>query len=208
MATRPPIPPPAATPPARGKGKTLLHGVGGRNPLVLLAGGGALVVVVVALAHRSGSSSGQGATTAANPAATYDSSMSDYQNYFQDQLNNLETQIGNLNKTPTGGTTTPAPVPLPKPGVPSAHPIVSGKTPVPAPTPAPAPKPASHTQQVVTVTGGDTLSSIAAKFGETWQQVWAYNLQAGVRSAADQATLKKRGPNLIYRGEQIYIPKK
>lgn len=177
----------------------MLHGVGGRNPWLLLGGGGALVVVVVALARRSSSANSQGATTAANPTGTYDSSLNDFEGYFQDQLSNLQQQIANQ----------PAPTSAPLPVSQGPNPPAKAGAPTPVFAPAPAPRPAaSRTQDIVRVQSGNTLSGIAAKFGETWQQVWAYNLQPGVRSAADEATLRKRGANLIVPGEQIYIPKK
>lgn len=55
---------------------------------------------------------------------------------------------------------------------------------------------------------GDTLSGIAAKYGTTWQALWAYNTTTGVRPAATIATLKKRGPNLLYSNELILVPQK
>lgn len=177
----------------------MLHGIGGRNPLLLLGGGGALVVVVVALARRSSNNS-SGSTSATVPAAGYDSSLADYENYFQDQLNNLQQQIVDRTPTPTsGGTTSGTPRPVVHGGQPPAR--VGG----PVRAHAPAPRPASRTQAVVRVRQGDTLSRIAARYGETWQQVWAYNL-SGVRP--DTSVLKRRGANDLVRGEEIYIPKK
>ncbi|MFE1145192.1 LysM peptidoglycan-binding domain-containing protein [Streptomyces rochei] len=51
---------------------------------------------------------------------------------------------------------------------------------------------------------GDTLSGIASRYGMSWKDIWDYNLKN--RSASTVRTLKKRGPNLIYRGGTFYIP--
>ena len=58
---------------------------------------------------------------------------------------------------------------------------------------------------------GDNLTKIAQEygFGNNWQTIWNYNVGAGSpRSSADKATLLRQGPNLIYSGQQIYIPPK
>lgn len=188
--------------PPPGQAKSALHGVGGRKPWLLLAGGGAVVVLVVALARRSGGSGSQASTTA---PSTYDSTLSDIEAEFENQLEGLQGQIANLNPTPTTGSTPPAGGGTPAPPI-----IQGGKPPLsvhpPLPTHlTPAPQ---HTQAVVRVQSGNTLSGIAAKFGETWQQVWAYNLAPGVRPAATQATLRSRGPNTLFRNEEIDIPSK
>lgn len=90
---------------------------------------------------------------------------------------------------PNHGTPIPAPTPTGKPAGVTATPIKAKKTPV--------------TYKVV---HGDTLSSIAARYHTTAAKLWAYNTTAGNRPAATIATLKKRGPNLLYAGETILIP--
>jgi chitodextrinase len=62
--------------------------------------------------------------------------------------------------------------------------------------------PAHHT---VVAKHGDTISSIAARYHKNWQDVWNFNLK--YRSASTVATFKKRGPNLIYAGTTIWVPK-
>lgn len=52
---------------------------------------------------------------------------------------------------------------------------------------------------------GDTISKIAARYGKSWQEVWNFNLK--YRSASTVKTLKSRGPNLIYAGTRIWVPK-
>lgn len=52
---------------------------------------------------------------------------------------------------------------------------------------------------------GDSISKIAARYGKSWQEVWNFNLK--YRSAATRAILKARGPNLIYAGTRIWVPK-
>lgn len=71
----------------------------------------------------------------------------------------------------------------------------------PAPVKAPAKKPIAYK-----VVHGDNLSTIAAKYHTTAAKLFTYNTTPGVRPAATIAELKKRGPNLIYAGETIYIP--
>lgn len=66
--------------------------------------------------------------------------------------------------------------------------------------------------KIVTVHKGDTLTSLARRFGLTANQLYAYNTGSGAQGANRKPstiqTLKKRGPDLIYGGEKIYIPRK
>lgn len=95
-------------------------------------------------------------------------------------------------------------VPIPNPGQTtgtsgvSAHPITAGST---SKTTTKKKAPISYK-----VVHGDTLSSIAARYHTTAAKLWAFNTTAGNRPAATIATLKKRGPNLLYAGETILIP--
>jgi hypothetical protein len=103
--------------------------------------------------------------------------------------------------SPTPPVNTPPISGLPLPVTPAPGPIKPVTTP-PAPLPAPAKKaPISYK-----VISGDTLSSIAAKYHTTAAALYTYNTTPGVRPAATIATLKQRGPNLIYSGETILIP--
>jgi nucleoid-associated protein YgaU len=109
---------------------------------------------------------------------------------------------------PSTGTTSPPRTTLPQPitSPPVAtkpKPVVSKPVPK-APTTKKTPaKPTSYKVQ-----HGDTLSSIAKKYGTTWQALWTYNTTAGNRPADTIKTLKSRGPNLLYAGETILIPPK
>lgn len=100
--------------------------------------------------------------------------------------------------TPTGPTTPPAARKAILPAVTKVPPKVTGRRPVKG-----GAKAVSYTVQ-----HGDTLSSIAKRYGLTWQALWAYNTTAGVRPAATIKTLQSRGPNLLYAGETILIPPK
>lgn len=107
-----------------------------------------------------------------------------------------------------GAPTTPsAPVTLPAPVPPVVTPPGTGPHP---PTPGPH-KPTPTTPKKPTaykVKHGDTLSAIAKRNGTTWQALWEYNTTPGNRPASTIATLKKRGPNLLFAGETILIPEK
>lgn len=118
----------------------------------------------------------------------------------------------------------PAPVPVTtppgtgtQPPVTTPPPIQGGNPPhqgnpvqVPPSKPTAPAKPAPKPPVAYKVQHGDTLSSIAAKYHTTWQALWAFNTGTGSgtanRPAATIATLKQRGPNLLYAGETIYVP--
>jgi len=110
-------------------------------------------------------------------------------------------------------TSVPGPVdntPTPKP---PTGPIKVGPQPpargVPAPKPKPAPvKPVAGipAHWVETVRSrNDTVSSLAAKHNKSWQETWNFNLK--YRNAATRAVLKARGPNLVFMGSTIWVPK-
>lgn len=103
-------------------------------------------------------------------------------------------------------TTTPVlpPVVTP-PGTTNAPPVVTG-TPVTTTKPPVTAPPAKKAPISYKVVHGDTLSSIAARYHTTWQNLWSFNTTAGNRPASTIATLKQRGPNLLYAGETILIP--
>lgn len=65
-----------------------------------------------------------------------------------------------------------------------------------------APKP----RATYVVKRGDTLGGIAAKYGLDANTLFKYNTTPGVRPADTEATLRKRGKNLIFSGEKILIP--
>jgi LysM repeat protein len=94
--------------------------------------------------------------------------------------------------TPIGGLPWHPPSGNPPPGG-SGTPPVHG-----------APKP----RATYTVKPNDTLTSIAKKYGTTATAIFKYNTTPGVRPAATEALLKKRGKNLIYANEKILIPPK
>lgn len=102
MRTRQQPTPPAAA----GSARTPLHGIGGRNPVVLLAGGGAAVVLVVAMVRR-GSSSSSGSTT--QTPNTYDSTLSDIEAQWENQFEALQNQIAGNTQNPGGGVILPGP---------------------------------------------------------------------------------------------------
>jgi hypothetical protein len=79
------------------------------------------------------------------------------------------------------------------------------KPPTPKP---PAPKPSSTKVPAhydVVAKSGDSVSRIAARYHKDWRTVWNFNLK--YRSPATVAVLKARGPNLIFAGTHIWVPK-
>jgi hypothetical protein len=93
------------------------------------------------------------------------------------------------------------PGPINAPGPVTKPPPVIGNKP-------PAPKPAStktppYWEEIAH--RGDSISSIAARHHKGWKETWDFNLK--YRSAATRAILKSRGPNLIFDGTRIWVPK-
>jgi nucleoid-associated protein YgaU len=78
--------------------------------------------------------------------------------------------------------------------------------PKPKPKPKPRPPAAVKNHSTYKVKRGDTLSGIAKKHGTDWKTIWDYNLKN--RKSGTVKTMKKRGPNLIFRGGTFYIPKR
>lgn len=111
-------------------------------------------------------------------------------------INTTTTQ----NPPPSPGTPTTLPGHIPgKPPVHQPHNGGGGTPPIHG-----APKP----RATYTVKHGDTLTSIAKKYGTTADAIFKFNTTPGVRPADTEAVLKKRGKNLIYANEKILIPPK
>ena len=105
----------------------------------------------------------------------------------------------------------PPPTNVPGPITPTPKPPV---TPTPKPPPVkpippkpggskPIPKIPPH--YVVKAKRGDSISKIAARYKKDWRTVWNFNLK--YRNAATVAVMKARGPNLIFAGTTIWVPK-
>lgn len=130
-----------------------------------------------------------------------DQGLSDNQfKLLWDQLLKLQGQPST--PPPSSGPppgTTPPPFPTPPP--------VTIPSPVPTPPPSqPAPVQDLGTQWY-SVKSGDSFSSIASRYGKSWQELWNYQLQPGIRPAETQATLKSRGPdNALFSGSSVAIP--
>lgn len=95
-------------------------------------------------------------------------------------------------------------------GITGGFPIYTGGQSFQPAAAAPARTSASTTPIAYRVQPGDSLSKIAAKFGVfngNGVSLYDYNINSAGRSSADVAVLKQRGPNLIYSGETIYIPR-
>jgi LysM repeat protein len=102
--------------------------------------------------------------------------------------------------TPPGTATVP-----PMSGGPAGTRPVPGP-PITSPTTPPAAGAAGASPQWYTVQHNDTLSAIAARYGTTADKIWQYNTTPGNRNAEAIATLRSRGPNLIYAGTKFLIP--
>lgn len=123
----------------------------------------------------------------------------------------------NIPQAPVSPVATAPPVATPpgtSPSPPVTPPLQGGNPPrgpggpvSTAPPPAP-PTTVTRSAAHYIVHAGDTLSSIASRNGTTWQALWTYNTTPGNRPAQTIATLKARGPNLLYSGETILIPPK
>jgi LysM repeat protein len=81
----------------------------------------------------------------------------------------------------------------------------SPKPPTPKP---PTPKPPSNKVPPyydVVAKRGDSVSKIAARYHKDWRTVWNFNLR--YRPPATAAILRARGPNVIFAGTHIWVPK-
>lgn len=112
--------------------------------------------------------------------------------------------------TTTPVATPPASTPVTTPSQPSkpvvTAPVETTKPPITAKPPA-TPKPPTKKAPIkYKVVHGDNLTTIAKKYHTTAAALFKYNTTPGVRPAATIATLKQRGPNVIYAGETILIP--
>lgn len=126
-----------------------------------------------------------------------------------DQVPDFISQVyTTVNNTPTPTATPPPATTLPAPV--TNPPVAPPKTTTAPRTPAPVTGPPKVAAKATSykVKTGDTLSSIAKKYGTTWQALFTYNTTPGVRPADTIKTLKARGPNLLYSGETILIPPK
>ena len=119
-----------------------------------------------------------------------------------------EWSLWSLALTKFGSPPYPVNVPPPTsvPGTPNTppwHPPTQGGGGTPPGNKPPSTKVPPHWDEVAK--RGDTVSKIAARHGKGWQETWAFNLK--YRSPATIAVLKARGPNLIFAGSHIWVPK-
>ena len=84
---------------------------------------------------------------------------------------------------------------------------VAPPTSVPGPINPPTNPPTNRIPPYISVKAvrGDSISKIAAKYGKSWQTVWNFNLK--YRPAATAAIMRARGPNLIFAGTTIWVPR-
>lgn len=114
--------------------------------------------------------------------------------------NNMPAGVG-APPTPSAPITTLPATPVVTPPKTTPNPPTTTKPPPPKAKP-----PAKKEPLKYKVKHGDTLSAIAKKYHTTAAALYKYNTTPGNRPAATIATLKKRGPNLLYANETILIP--
>lgn len=80
-----------------------------------------------------------------------------------------------------------------------------------APDPEPEPKPDRNRRRTWRISSSNrTLSELVHAYNRrygtshSWQEIWNYNLRH--RSKSTQRTLRKRGPNKVYRGSAFWFP--
>lgn len=134
-------------------------------------------------------------------AASSESQQVAPQFIIEENLPTVPVSISGIPSAPVTQPTTP-PLPVTTPPGTAPKPPVATKPAAPPPPKGTRKKPPLH----YIVHHGDTLGSIAARYGTNWQHLYQYNTTPGVRPADTIATLKQRGPNLLYAGETILIP--
>jgi chitodextrinase len=84
---------------------------------------------------------------------------------------------------------------------------VSAKTSAAPATSTPKPSTGSKVPSHYTVIArpGDSISKIAARYHQSWQKVWDFNLK--YRDAKTAKTMKDRGPDKIFAGTRIWVQK-
>jgi hypothetical protein len=139
---------------------------------VLIGGGAAILVVVYALYKRSKAAAAPATSaTTATPTA-YNSTLTDMENQFENQIQGLQAQIAALQPTAATGTAAPTVGHIRPIG-----PIQGTFAPVPAgpgdPTaPAPVPyNPLPQAQALARAQAGNTLPGVAARSGGMFNNI-------------------------------------
>jgi LysM repeat protein len=165
----------------------------------------ALLGLVLAWAfakYRDLKNSAAAATAAAPPGAVASSESQDVAPQFI-----IEENLPTVPVSITGAPSAPVTMP-PVPAAPvTTPPSTSPQPPIASRPTAPPPRKTSAAPLHYIVQHGDNLSSIAARYHTTAARLFEYNTTPGVRPASTIATLRKRGPNLLYSGETILIPR-
>lgn len=167
----------------------------------------ALLILVGAWVYAKYRNKQQAASTSTDTSGT-DTSAPEGQAVapqFVIENNMPATTIGSANQ-PVPSTPPPQPPTVTPPGKGTKPPTGGGKPPAKPPTK----KPGSSGKPPIKyrVVHGDTLTSIAQSHGVTEAELWAFNTDPKNRSASSIATLKRRGQNTIFAGEEILIPQK
>lgn len=185
-------------PPAPKAGK--LGGLA-KNPKVLAAAAGG--VVLLALMGKKGAASSAVDASGSSPAGQstpgqggyYDSTANDVYNSLMGQI---QTIADNQNAV-SSGASTPTPAPSPTPATPAPKPpvpVVAKPKPKPIIQRKPAPPKRAPQLPTYMVQRGDSLSSIASRYGiKDWHSIYAAN-----------APVIGKDPNKIKPGEKLRLP--
>lgn len=179
------------------------------GPLPVYAWAGAILGIALLYARFTSAKADKAAAAQQQPASTYSSEPAGTVPQFIIQ-NELPPYIAPGGGAPSAPVTPPVTAPpiVTPPGTSATPPVTTGPIPTPVLNPVHAPGAPAPAAQWYTVQHGDTLSSIAARYGTTADKIFQYNTTPGNRNATAIATIRQRGPNLIYAGESFLIPPK
>lgn len=179
---------------------TTLKAKFGPLPIWAWAGLGTVLLALFLMHRKAKASTSDTTSAAADQANSNLGSAAELANMFE--IAGLMPYQGGDVYVNTTTTTAPPPAtttPTPVGGGSTTGGSTGGTT-----TSSGPPKPAATYR----VKSGDTLTSIAKKYGVSESNLWAYNITKGVRPAATIATLKARGQDLLFSNEEILIPPK
>jgi LysM repeat protein len=170
-----------------------------------------IVLVVMYIKKKKTASAASGASDTGSADGT---DASDIPQFVNQTYTTVTPPTVNASATSSSTSTASNPTPSPPCTSPTCPAPVGTPTPVSAPpNPPKAKAPTKSTAKpkpiAVVVKPGDTLTSIAKKYGISWETLYDYNIgSSSPHTPSAIAYIKSHGPNLIYAGETFYIPPK